>query len=102
MNEDRIEGASTNLTGRLQERFGRLTGDQSSRVGGQLNQVKGTALNLFGQAVDALEAQVHRAPANLQPRARQAVSVARERPWLTMVGVAAVGLLLTRSGRSRH
>ena len=55
----------------------------------------------FSRVLDALEPQIGRAPANLQPAARKAVSVARERPLLTMAGLALGALMLTRGGRRR-
>lgn len=86
-----------NGTNRFKDAFA----TQRQRAGGFADQAKGEVLGAFGRAVDALEGQIHRAPANLQPQARQAVSVARERPWLTMAGIAAVGLVLARAGRRR-
>lgn len=55
----------------------------------------------FSRLLDAVEPQISRAPANLQPAARQAVSVARERPLLTMAGLTLGALMLTRSARRR-
>jgi hypothetical protein len=55
----------------------------------------------FSRLLDAVEPQIVRAPANLQPAARKAVAIARERPLLTMAGLALGALMLTRSPRRR-
>lgn len=101
MTEQRIEGAANKVGGGVQEGFGRLTGDWKTEAQGRLRQLKGAALGKFGQAVDALESQVDRAPASVQPTARKAISVAREKPVATMVGLAALTYLLTRRARRR-
>ena len=102
MTEERIEGAANRVGGGLQEGFGKLTGDWKTQAEGQLRSFKGVALDRFGRAVNALETQVDRAPANVQPAARKALAVARERPIATMAGLAAITLLLARrAGRRR-
>lgn len=101
MTEERIEGAGDKFTGRLQEGIGRLLGDPKTQVEGSWNRVKGGALDAFGRAVDALDSQVDRAPESVRPQARRALSVAREKPVATMLGLAAVTYLLTRRRRSR-
>ena len=55
----------------------------------------------FGRVLDAVEPQIGRAPANMQPAARKAMSVARERPLLTMAGLALGAVMLTRGARRR-
>ncbi len=102
MTETRVEGTTTRNYGRLQSAFGDTVGDARSQVQGGVNQAKGAALEYFGKAVDTLEANVHRAPANLQPAARQAVAFSRERPFVTMFGLAAAAALLLSSGRRRR
>ena len=52
MNEDRIIGAARNLGGQAQEGFGRVTGDTRAQAEGIVNQVTGTAQELYGQAKD--------------------------------------------------
>ncbi len=70
-------------------------------VGGGWDAIKAQLLTGFGRAVDAIEPQIGRAPSNLQPAARKAVAVARERPLLTMAGLAVGALMLARSARRR-
>ena len=96
MSEDRIEGTSTNLAGRLQEGFGKLTGDNKAQIDGVIKQARGTAVDTYGRAVDALESNVSRLPSNLQPQAKQVVTFARDKPLATVGILAVIGLLLTR------
>jgi uncharacterized protein YjbJ (UPF0337 family) len=96
MTEERIEGNSTRLAGRLQEGLGALTGDGKLQVDGVIKQARGAAVDGYGRAVDALESNVGRLPANIQPQAKQVVSFARDKPLATVGILAAVGFLLTR------
>ena len=102
MSEERIEGAANRAGGRLQEGFGRLSGDWKTQAEGRFHRLKGVALDQFGRAVNALETQVDRAPQSVQPAARKALGVARERPLATMAGLAALAFLLTSRARRRR
>jgi uncharacterized protein YjbJ (UPF0337 family) len=102
MTEQRFEGAANQAAGGLQEGFGKLTGDWKTQAEGSLRKFKGVALDRFGQAVNALDGQVERAPASVQPAARKALAVARERPIATMAGLAAITLLLARRAGGRR
>ena len=53
MDEHRVTGAARNAGGRVEEGFGRVTGDTKSQVQGAIDQAQGTAENLYGQAKDA-------------------------------------------------
>ena len=53
MDENRIQGPLRNATGKMQEELGRATGNLGTQVKGQLNQVAGTAQDMYGQAKDA-------------------------------------------------
>jgi uncharacterized protein YjbJ (UPF0337 family) len=52
MNEDRIAGTARNLGGKVGEGVGRLTGDIEEQAQGKLDQVAGTAQDLYGQTAD--------------------------------------------------
>lgn len=73
-----------------------------SRVTDGAGQAKTKVLDGFNKVVDSLEGQIHRAPADIQPAARKAVAFSRERPMATMVGLAAIALLLARGQRNRY
>jgi uncharacterized protein YjbJ (UPF0337 family) len=53
MDEDRISGTARNLGGKVEEGFGRTTGDIKTQLQGKLDQAAGTAQDLYGQAADA-------------------------------------------------
>jgi uncharacterized protein YjbJ (UPF0337 family) len=52
MDEDRISGTARNLGGKVEEGFGRTTGDMKTQLQGKLDQAAGTAQDLYGQAAD--------------------------------------------------
>jgi len=99
MTDHRANGALDKFTGKFQDGFGAFTGDAKSRFEGQFKQVSGTAKDYYGRAIQGLDGQIERVPANLQPQARKAVDFARERPLVTVAGLAALALILTRGGR---
>ena len=60
MNEDRFAGTARNLGGKVQEGYGRVTGNTKVEGEGLANQAAGAAQDLYGQAkevaTDAAEA----------------------------------------------
>jgi uncharacterized protein YjbJ (UPF0337 family) len=53
MDENRVEGTVRNVGGKVQEGFGRATGDAKTQVDGMANQAMGAAQDLYGQARDS-------------------------------------------------
>ena len=53
MNEDRFAGTAKNVGGRVEQGFGRVTGDTKTEVEGKMKQATGAAQDLYGQAKDA-------------------------------------------------
>ena len=81
-----------------------LSSGASSRVdaiGGRVGDLRGKLIGGFGRLVDQIEPHISKAPADMQPAARKAVEVARNRPLLTMAGLALGALVLAR-GASRR
>lgn len=70
-------------------------------LSGRAEGVKGQLISGFGRLIDALEPHIGKAPADMQPAARKAVEVARNRPLLTMAGLAVGALVLARGARRR-
>lgn len=101
MTDQRIEGAGERLNGDFKSGLGRLTGDSKLQLDGALAQAKGTALDVYGQAMDGIDRLIDKAPVGLQDRARSTLEVARRKPLLTTAIVAGLGLLLANSGRRR-
>jgi uncharacterized protein YjbJ (UPF0337 family) len=58
MNEDRMTGTAKNLGGKVQEGFGKVTGDKKTEADGLLNQAEGAVQDLYGQAKEGVETAV--------------------------------------------
>jgi uncharacterized protein YjbJ (UPF0337 family) len=54
MDRDRIEGAATNMKGKIKEAAGKVTGDAKLKSEGQADQVVGKVQNAVGGAKDAI------------------------------------------------
>ena len=50
MNEDRFAGTAKNVGGRVEQGFGRATGDMKTEVEGKIKQATGAAQDVYGQA----------------------------------------------------
>jgi uncharacterized protein YjbJ (UPF0337 family) len=77
MDENRTIGAAKNLGGKVEEGFGRVTGDAKTKVQGQMKQAEGSIQDLSSQAVDAAEDTidaVRKMPASLLSEGRTAPS----------------------------
>jgi uncharacterized protein YjbJ (UPF0337 family) len=53
MTDDRIAGTMRNIGGKVQEDFGKVTGDTKSEVKGAMNQAAGAVQDAYGKTVDA-------------------------------------------------
>jgi uncharacterized protein YjbJ (UPF0337 family) len=52
MDENRLQGTARNLGGKVQEGFGKVTGNAQTQAEGLANQAVGAAQDLYGQAAD--------------------------------------------------
>jgi uncharacterized protein YjbJ (UPF0337 family) len=52
MDENRIAGTARNVGGKAEEAFGRTTGNAKVEAEGTVNQLRGAAQDLYGQARD--------------------------------------------------
>ncbi|MDO9589259.1 MAG: CsbD family protein [Brevundimonas sp.] len=102
MTDQRIEGAATELKGKVQSGLGRLTGDSKLQIEGKINEVKGQARDAYGRVIDGLDGLVDKAPTQYQGKARQGLDFARRKPLLTTGIVAGLAVLLGSLGRRRH
>ncbi len=101
MTDQRIDGAATELEGKVQNGLGRLTGDSKPQLDGKINEVKGKALDAYGRVIDGLDGLVAKAPVEYQDRARQGLDFARRKPLLTTGIIAGLAVLLGGLGRRR-
>lgn len=102
MNEDRIEGTARNLSGKVQEAAGKLTGDAKTRVEGDIKQATGRAQDLYGQARDAAADAV----GVLEDSAETIEDAVRDfvetRPYTTAAIALGIGWLIGTMGRRRY
>ena len=100
MNEDRAAGTATNFGGKVEEGFGRVTGDVKSQVEGKVKQAAGAAQDLYGQARDTAEdavTAVRRQASSFEEMLRDTIE---NRPYSAVAAALAVGWLIGRIGRS--
>jgi uncharacterized protein YjbJ (UPF0337 family) len=99
MDEDRVIGSARNLGGKVQEGYGRITGDTHSQAEGLKNQAVGAAQDLYGQAKDtAAEAAqaVRRGAVDAEDFVRRTIE---QRPYTTAFAALCIGWLIGRMGR---
>ena len=100
MNGDRVEGTVKNMGGKLEEGFGRATGDVKSQVEGTVKQAVGAAQDLYGQARETAgdaAAAVRRQAGSFEETSRENVET---RPYTAVAIALALGLFIGRLGRS--
>jgi uncharacterized protein YjbJ (UPF0337 family) len=98
MNEDRIAGAARNMGGKVQEGFGRMTGDVKTQADGLSNQAAGAAQDLYGQAKETPDAAqaMRQGSVDAEDHVRRIVE---RRPYTTAFAALCVGWLIGRMGR---
>jgi uncharacterized protein YjbJ (UPF0337 family) len=100
MNGDRLEGTAKNLGGKVEEGFGRATGDVKSQVEGTVKQAVGAAQDLYGQARETAgeaAAVVRRQAGSLEETIRENIET---RPYTAVAIALALGWFVGRLGRS--
>ena len=100
MNSDRAEGTVKNMGGKLEEGFGRATGDVKTQVEGTMKQAAGAAQDLYGQARDTASdaaTAVRRQAGSLEETIRENVET---RPYTAVAIALALGWFIGRLGRS--
>jgi uncharacterized protein YjbJ (UPF0337 family) len=99
MNEDRMAGTARNIGGKVQEGFGRVTGDAKNQADGLLNQAAGAAQDLYGQAKETASdaGQVVRQGAmDVEDQVRRFIE---QRPYTTAFAALCVGWFIGRMRR---
>jgi|ERR1700676_3167963 uncharacterized protein YjbJ (UPF0337 family) len=100
MNENRIEGAAKNMGGKLEEGFGRATGDVKSQVEGTVKQAAGAAQELYGQARETAgdaAAVIRKQAGSFEQTIRDNLET---RPYTAVAIALAIGWFVGRLGRS--
>jgi uncharacterized protein YjbJ (UPF0337 family) len=99
MDENRLSGTAKNLGGKMEEGFGRATGDSKTRLQGQMRQAEGSIQDLYGQAVDSAEDAidaVRQMPATVDDTLRQYIE---NNPYTTAAIALGLGWIIGRSHR---
>jgi uncharacterized protein YjbJ (UPF0337 family) len=102
MDDDRIKGAAQDITGKIEDAVGAVTGDLRKQINGKLDQGAGKVRNAFGRAKDssrnaaeAVQDAAADAGENIYEGGRGiALSLARsieDRPLAAVLLAAAVG-----------
>jgi uncharacterized protein YjbJ (UPF0337 family) len=91
MNTDTIEGQTRDITGRVKETTGVLTGDDTLRTEGVADQVGGNTQKAVGSLRDALA-----------PILGEAKTAAAKNPMATAALIGVVGLALLNTLRGRR
>jgi uncharacterized protein YjbJ (UPF0337 family) len=99
VDENRIAGTAKDVGGRLQEEFGRATGDPATQAKGAASRMRGGAQDLYGQARDAgseLAGTAADQVASLGVRLRHFIET---QPYAAVAVAAGLGWLLGRANR---
>src|SRR6202521_5070982 len=99
MDENRTSGTAKNLGGKVEEGFGRVTGDAKAKARGQMTQAEGSIQDLYGQAADGAEDTidaVRKMPGSLDDTIRHYIEKNR---YTTAAIALGLGWLI---GRSHH
>ncbi|MGI4796297.1 MAG: CsbD family protein [Janthinobacterium lividum] len=89
MDSDRVDGAATNMGGKLKDAVGGLIGDTGLQAEGKSDQVGGRVQNAYGSAKDA----VGDGAATL---ADQIEDFVHDQPVVAMLSAATIGFLIAR------
>ena len=92
MDENRLEGTTRNLGGKVQEGVGRITGDTKTTAEGVMNQTAGAAQDLYGQTADV----ARQTATTLDAWLRNTIET---QPYTTAVVALGIGWLLGRLHR---
>ncbi len=92
MDENRIEGTARNISGKVQEGVGHVTGDPKMKVEGVMNQAAGAAQDLYGQTADV----ARQTATTLDSWLRNTIET---QPYTTAIVALGIGWLLGRMHR---
>jgi uncharacterized protein YjbJ (UPF0337 family) len=99
MDQNRISGTARQMGGRVEEQFGRATGDVETQAEGLVQQAQGMAEDIYGQARDVASdaAQVVRTGAfSFEETLRTTIET---RPYTCLLVAFGIGWLLGRTGQ---
>ena len=89
MDENRVEGAATNIGGKIKDAVGGLVGDTSLQTQGKTDQAGGRVQNAYGSAKDVLGDGA----GNLADQIEEFV---QDKPIVALLSAATIGFLFAR------
>lgn len=89
MDSDRLEGAATNIGGKVKDAVGGMMGDSSLQAQGKSDQVSGRVQNAYGSAKDSLGDGA----SNLVDQIEDFV---HDQPVVALLSAATIGFLVAR------
>jgi uncharacterized protein YjbJ (UPF0337 family) len=92
MDENRVEGTARNLGGKVQEGFGKVTGNARTQAEGLANQAAGAAQDLYGQAAET----ARETASSFEKALRQTIET---QPYTSALVAVGIGWLLGRLHR---
>jgi uncharacterized protein YjbJ (UPF0337 family) len=99
MDEHRVTGAAKNMGGKVEEVFGRATGDTKSQIQGVMDQAQGTAEKFYGQSKDAASDAadgVRKTASSFEDMVRHTIE---NRPYTAVAIALGIGWLFGRTHR---
>jgi uncharacterized protein YjbJ (UPF0337 family) len=99
MNEDRVVGAARNFGGKVEEGYGRVTGDTKRQAEGLVDQAAGAAQNLYGQAKDTAVEAAEAVKQGASTAGDFVRRVIEEQPYTAVAVAFGIGILLGWRGR---
>jgi uncharacterized protein YjbJ (UPF0337 family) len=99
MDENRIAGSANSIGGKVEEGFGRITGDSKTQVEGIAKQVSGTAQELYGQARDAASEMTGTARDTAYSFEKLLRNTIETQPYTSAIVAIGIGWLLGRMHR---
>lgn len=97
MNNDQFAGGARYAGGKVEEKIGDFTGDRDLQGDGLIDQVKGRAQTLYGDAKEAVTNIYDRAAPATRDGVERAMQVTRQNSLLAMLAAGAVGYALART-----
>ena len=95
MNEDQFSGAARNLGGKVEDEFGKIVGNTELRREGIIDQVAGTAQNLYGDAKEMASTAYRQMSPAAREGADRVVNITRENTVFAVLAAGAVGYALS-------
>lgn len=99
MDENRVAGTARNIGGKVEEGFGRVTGDTRTQAEGVVKQVSGTAQDMYGQARDAASDMADTALDTATSFEKWLRGTIETQPYTTALIAVGIGWLLGRMHR---